>query len=357
MDTTSNDVNRITKIAARVANVEAAATAAIKQAVEQTLEMPELTTTTESEVQAWASRKRMLVNILSARVREIHAATETELEHLLPQVLMEAYQMGVQSAARIGAELKPDTPIAPVTEKKGPSGGFTILEETQRSHRLMATRVPYLFRQAITAALAPAVAGATTRVQAVQTVMDQMVKVDRTATRRGAMRTASYLEMATRSLMMAAHIDGYVTELDARGIDLVRVSDSPEECPACRKWERRVLSLKPGHPKYPSMADAEKDGLFHPGCTHRVVGYVHGVSRSPKPAVPNPSGYADRQKLRELERRVRAAREEAQFAADPAVKERALKRVAVNVTRIEALTSKRGGPARRKDRESITRPR
>lgn len=53
----------------------------------------------------------------------------------------------------------------------------------------------------------------------------------------------SYTEMAMRTGCGRAAVQGHVDRLTANGLNLVIVSDAPKECPLCRPWEGKVLSI------------------------------------------------------------------------------------------------------------------
>ena len=137
---------------------------------------------------------------------------------------------------------------------------------------------------------------------------------------------ASYVEMATRTASTHASVDAHSERLRAAGHDLILVSDAPQECKLCRPWEGRVLSLTGatiGVIRQPhatdeastvsvkvhgSLAMARAAGLYHPGCRHSHSLYLPGMSSRRLGGVADPEGDKARQRLRALERRVRAAR-------------------------------------------------
>jgi len=131
----------------------------------------------------------------------------------------------------------------------------------------------------------------------------------------------SYAEMATRTAVGRAHLAGTLHRFEDQGRLWVVVSNSPEECPMCRPFEGRILSIAgdvappaaPGWEYAGTLTAAIARGLFHPNCTHRLTAYIPGLSRppawnSPGRRTENPAGYVDRQRQRELERRVRESK-------------------------------------------------
>ena len=128
----------------------------------------------------------------------------------------------------------------------------------------------------------------------------------------------AYAEMAVRSSMAQAAVQGHINRLLDRGYELVIVSDSPEECPICRPWEGAILSLTGAVPKgrhlqagdgswlqvKGTLAEAISAGLFHPNCTHRLGAFITGLTK-PLKGTENPQGYAERQEQRYIERNIR----------------------------------------------------
>lgn len=117
----------------------------------------------------------------------------------------------------------------------------------------------------------------------------------------------SYAEMAARTSITRSYIEGRLGKF-AQYTDLVRIDDSPEECPLCRKWEGKVVSQSGRDINYPSLSSAVSGGLFHPNCTHSVAPYFKDTGETlgaRTPATSNPEGYEERQQQRYLEQNVR----------------------------------------------------
>ena len=82
-----------------------------------------------------------------------------------------------------------------------------------------------------------------------------------------------YTEMLARTTMMNAHREANINELRLRGYDLVKISSHGTVCKLCIPWEGAILSISGDSNKYPSLADAEAAGLFHPNCLHSETGW------------------------------------------------------------------------------------
>lgn len=79
-----------------------------------------------------------------------------------------------------------------------------------------------------------------------------------------------YAEMLIRTKSVESRNRGMINRVVENGYDLVQVSDHVGECPLCRPWEGEILSLTGADKRYPTLAQAEADGLFHPNCRHAI---------------------------------------------------------------------------------------
>jgi hypothetical protein len=214
--------------------------------------------------------------------------------------------------------------------------------------RLSGTHLPILrwaedaYRTVVAQGAAPGVlAGIDTRRLASQRAWNQLLTRGITGFTDAAGRRwnlASYVEMSTRTSVAQAAVEGHLDRLSSIGLDLVIVSDAPQECKRCRPWEGKVLTrggsagggkrtvviddpLHAGRTVAVEVAgsidDAIAAGLMHPNCRHSINAYVHGVTRIPT-NTQDPEGDKARQRLRALERRVRALKLRQAGALTPA---------------------------------------
>ena len=235
-------------------------------------------------------------------------------------------------------------------------GGMDALAQTATFRHAAMTSLQGLDRvlpQLLSAAYTEAVAagavetlqGTNTRLQASQHVLDRLLAdgvrgFTDSAGRQWSLE--SYTEMAVRTVTGQAAVAGHVDQLAQAGLDLVVVSDSPRECPLCRPWEGKVLSVsgQVGAVIAPSvttgeavtvkvagtLAEAKAAGLQHPNCTHSVSAYLPGATRKRKPDAA-PRGYEAKQRQRTIERHVRQWKRREQLALTPEAAAKARRKV------------------------------
>jgi hypothetical protein len=135
---------------------------------------------------------------------------------------------------------------------------------------------------------------------------------------------SSYVEMSVRTTAMRAYNAAYEDRLQALGIRYFTVPGDGHPCPLCLPWQGCILT--PGANPDPAIktdgtvAEARHAGLFHPNCRHVLAPYFPGVTMADHRATWNDehqAAYDATQRLRALERRVRAAKQAEQHAASP----------------------------------------
>ncbi|MDB5243969.1 MAG: phage capsid protein [Spirosoma sp.] len=155
--------------------------------------------------------------------------------------------------------------------------------------------------------------GNLTRVQATAQAADRMVAqgIAPARDRAGRQWTApAYTEMIVRTSVMDAGRTGRETQAVRFGTPYVQVSDALRECPMCRPWEGKILTLDGTDPEgiaQGTLAEARAAGLGHPNCRHLWAGYFPAYSSRVQPT-PDSAGWEASKRQRELERRVRAAK-------------------------------------------------
>lgn len=251
----------------------------------------------------WAEAKAAELGALTRELDGIIARLQVEGPALLTSLLQQAYGVGGAAA---------DATLGQASFTQVNSFGVEALVRA-RLGLLEQLQLPILrnaldtYRAVVAELSGPALAGAATRRQAAAAVLQRFADAGVSGFVDSAGRSwdlASYAEMTTRTGIGQAHVQGHLDALSARGHDLVIVSDSPDECRICRRWEGKVLSISGTDARQPSVASARAAGLFHPNCSHSLGAYVEGLTRRFR-STANPLGEAERARQRELERQIR----------------------------------------------------
>lgn len=201
------------------------------------------------------------------------------------------------------------------------------------------------YRKVIAESAVDVLAGTSTRRRAAQVAWERLLSqgIKGITYRDGSRRElASYVEMAMRSSVAQAAVQAHADRLGDAGINLVMVSDAPQECKMCRPFEGQILSrsgptgrIEVAHELTDepmtitvkaTLAEAVAKGFMHPNCRHRLMAYLPGVTKR-LTHTQDPQGDRDRQYLRALERRLRKAKLKAAAVIDPDAKPRLNARV------------------------------
>ncbi|MBO1739675.1 phage minor capsid protein [Leifsonia sp. TF02-11] len=136
---------------------------------------------------------------------------------------------------------------------------------------------------------------------------------------------SSYVEMAVRTASQRAYNASRLQVVQSLGGNLVFVDDDGHPCPLCLPWQHVVLCIVPDG-IHPSIADATAAGLFHPNCRHHMAQYFEGRTQLPAPREWTDelqAAYNATQRQRTLEREIRLAKRELEYARTPEARQAA----------------------------------
>ncbi|MGW1661051.1 phage minor capsid protein [Streptomyces microflavus] len=326
----------------------------------------------------WVELKLAALGNLRAGIEELIGILQADAAGAMHQAVAEAYDRGQQAAiVELGAvatgpalAAAAAVPSAPAVDRLAAA----LVRETGPVYvRILRVAVD-VYRSVIAEASAAPLLGAVTRREAAARALAKFSKkgvtgfVDRSGR---AWNMTSYVEMATRSAVGRAAVEAHTDRLAAAGIDLVVVSDAPEECSRCERWEGKILTregaggartLEMEHATEDgrmvqvdiagSLPEARAGGLLHPNCRHNVAIYLPGLTRRREPT-PSRASYEQTQKQRYLERQVRAWKREAAGALDDDRKRAANAKVRAYQGRIRELVSETNLP-RKRHREQLS---
>ncbi|RMB83714.1 phage minor capsid protein [Streptomyces shenzhenensis] len=296
----------------------------------------------------WAERKLAAVQALRAASQAVVDEAGKAVTLDVFEAVAEAYNTGHRAAvAELGAlsddgrRLVDDvTPNAQAVDRLAEQTATLLTDR----HRSILRTVEDGYRDVVAQVTATPLLGTGTRRHATQDAMRAWADRGITSfTDRAGRRwqLTSYAEMAVRTSVGRAATEAHARTLTDAGIDLVIVSDAPRECPLCRPWEGKVLSLAGPDGRHTvdvehaiedgrmvrvdvagSLDEARRAGFQHPNCRHSTSAYTPGITRLETPD-SDPSGYEAGQRQREIERHIRRYKNRAAAAVDPEAKRQA----------------------------------
>jgi hypothetical protein len=285
-----------------------------------------------------------LRNAVAQIVRGLDGATGPAVEQALTLAFARGGKAALDELAKAGF-LTPEQLYAIRLATPGAEAvarlTFSLVSTLRGTHVQILRWALDTYREVIARTTPDILLGTKTRLRGAQTAWEQLLGqgvtgfVDKSGRR---WQLASYVEMATRTATAQAAVQAHLDRLGDAGIDLVIVSNAPQECKRCRPWEGKVLARNgPGGERTVELPHAIHDtrtvtvdvagsveeavaaGLMHPNCRHSLSAYLAGVTKSPTDT-EDPEGDEARQKLRALERDVRKAKTQAAAVIDPAAR-------------------------------------
>jgi len=317
----------------------------------------------------WATAKLLEVDALRrAALVELEALTAAVPE-AIEDAVTAGWSAGASTAAReVGVAATATTAVAPQ-----PVAALVreTVQQVTSTHPAILRTVVDGYRDVIAETAAPDVlTGTRTRVQAAQQAMDRFAArgiTGFTDSRGRSWSLESYTEMATRTAVGRAQVAGSLDRYEAAGRDLVLVSDAPQECAACRPWEGKVLSITGNTPMGTSVtggggarfmvrgtvAAAQRGGLHHPNCRHKLGAFVPGLTRRMTDTA-DPDGDRARQQQRYLERGLRAWKRREAAALTDEDRRRAKAHRQEWSSRLQDHVDEHDGLRRQRSREGVT---
>jgi|SRR3990167_3364282 len=96
-----------------------------------------------------------------------------------------------------------------------------------------------------------------------------------------------YADMLFRTKVVEARNRGLINRMVENDYDLVQVSSHSNTCPICAVWQGKILSARGQTQGYPTVAEAEADGLFHPNCRHAINVLIPSLAKLTEAYNPN----------------------------------------------------------------------
>lgn len=254
----------------------------------------------------WQAERLQDITKYKKELNEIILKLEKEVPGKIENIINESYEAGIKSADIDLKQFDKELQDLNISEQV-----ISLAKETTKvitnTHLTILRKSEDAYREIINSTIRESLGGATTRKQAAQKALNKFGNRGITSfiDKKGRQwDMASYTEMATRSSIGNASIQGHIDRMKASNRDLVYVTDHAEECELCRPWEGKILSISGTSTKYPSLSDAISQGLFHANCGHDINAYIEGLTDLPK-NTSDKEGYENRSKQRYIERQIR----------------------------------------------------
>ncbi len=273
-----------------------------------------------------------------------HAQIRAILDRLLAQARTAAREALARSATdgRRAAErdlppahLRAATPLFPRTPAQtlvhAPAG---LMPSLSRMYPQLMASTDGMYREVMREVISMRLGGTAGRLRLAQQVLDRAAAqgitgyVSPKSGRRW--NLVSYVEMCTRTAARVAANDGYAALCVEHGYDLVRVTTVANCSDLCAPFQGRLLSITGRPTSVPvvaTLAEARARGFEHPNCRHALRLWTPDEGPPPEPEPVDPAGYRATQKLRRLERGIRAQKRVRAAALDRTARQAADARI------------------------------
>jgi len=245
----------------------------------------EMTTATDFGV---ANRKRILTQIEKI-LKELGVDVDIFIKQEIPQYYKEGADQAIKQLQNIGVDPTINTGFSQVHKDYI----MALIDDTSRAFGESLSGVGrsanLILGKALREAITQKIAKGVTAGEALKEVRNQIILTLKeqglSALKDKAGRSwdlDTYAEMLFRTKVVEARNRGLANRMAENGYDLVQVSDHVGECPLCRPWEGKILSITGKTPGYETVADAEGAGLFHPNCRHAINTLIPGLANKTK---------------------------------------------------------------------------
>lgn len=231
------------------------------------------------------NRKQIL-----AQIRKILEDAGEDFDKFIRDELPDYYKLGIADATKqlnnVGAELPVATNFATVHKQTI----MALIDDTNRAFAESLTGVGrsanVLLGKATREALTQNLVKGITAGEALRQVKNT-IKTTLQEQGLGALidkggktwQLDTYAEMLFRTKAVEARNRGLINRVVENGYDLVEVSSHPTSCELCAPWQGKILSSTGATRGYPTVREAESDGLFHPNCRHAINVLIPRLAR------------------------------------------------------------------------------
>lgn len=226
---------------------------------------------------------------LLAQIRDILQGMGVEVDEILEAEIQKAYEVGADEAVRqlrkVGAQVSVQTGFNRIHQE----AITALIDDSARAfagsmqgvNRSATLLLGKAVREQITQQLAIGKIGG----KALREIRNTIVGILRTEGLNSLVDKGGrgwsldrYTEMLIRTKSVEARNRGLANRVVENDYDLVQVS-SHGATDQCGKWEGKILSVSGKTGDYPTVSDAEADGLFHPNCKHAINVIVPALAK------------------------------------------------------------------------------
>jgi hypothetical protein len=320
----------------------------------ESLKLAELGSLTQSNIITIAKHSGLAIDAISKMLQKAGYSTVEEFENDL------------QEAVRQGALINPPPAIADSTVLSGILAAYQA--QAQDIFNLVNTTMLGQAEQAyidvVNQTVGKVLTGVSTPQEALREAAERWAEkgipalVDKAGRK---WSTEAYINMVTRSMVSKVSNEMQTARFQEYGVDLVEISSHADSRPSHIPFQGNIYSISGQSIKYPPLSETGYgtiEGIGGINCRHVLYPYIEGLSIKRFPhydEVETKKRYAESQKQRYLERRIRQAkREKAMFEAMG--DEEGARKAAAKVRERQAVMRefiRRTERTRRYDREQI----
>lgn len=277
------------------------------------------------DLPVWAQRKYAEARQMRQELEKLLADLARQRGKLVNEAIIDAYTGASEAYRREGAQ---ENPYAAALDMGGNSAKAAsiisdLTERLDAADRTILRRADDAYADIVARSTALVANGTITLRQAVAEELDDFARQGISSFIDSAGRAwdmSTYAEMATLTAIERATREGYINTMKEYGHDLAVISSHAGACPLCVAWEDVIISVSGDNKDYPSLADAEAGGCFHPRCLHVISTYYEDITpggkNAPAPVREPSEAYSARQQKRYYERQVRAWKRRMSAAID-----------------------------------------
>lgn len=220
-------------------------------------------------------QKAKVMATIKAQLADLGDNVDAWAKEEIPQYYLDGANIAVQDLKKTGADLTGPKGLAPINKE----AIAALVDETNQAFGLalnsMARNASNIVADAQKSQLNMTIAEGQLKGDARKTIAnDVKAKLQEngiSALTDSAGRDWSfdaYADMLVRTKAVESRNAGLQNKMLQNGYDLVQVSNHMSSHPACAEWEGQILSVTGQTPGYPTVDEAEADGLMHPNCQH-----------------------------------------------------------------------------------------